>query len=268
MIAADERLKDWEIDLERRATEQVTDHDWGQAFINPSLPLIWDANWVLIEQPGLDFEEIREIAAEVLGGHGMEHRTVLVADLDAGEAMVPDVLATPGWSVERGVRMVLRGPPDREPEAEVREVGQDEIEPLRRELIRAGLPGSLRSVAGGGSTEETIDQLLGWDRRLGAAGGDRWFAAELDGKPASACRLLSMEGTGVGQVEDVGTLEPARGNGLARAVTMAAARASAADGNEVTFLGALADDWPRLMYAKLGFELLRENVAFRRRPGR
>ena len=109
MIAADERLKDWEIELERRATEEVTDHDWGQAFINPSLPLIWDANWVLIAQPGLGFEEIREIAGEVLGGHGMEHRTVLVADLDAGEAMVPDVLATPGWSVERGIRMVLRG---------------------------------------------------------------------------------------------------------------------------------------------------------------
>ena len=42
MIAADERLKDWEIELERRATEQVTDHEWGQSFINPSLPLIWD----------------------------------------------------------------------------------------------------------------------------------------------------------------------------------------------------------------------------------
>jgi hypothetical protein len=174
--------------------------------------------------------------------------------------MVPDVLARPGWSVERGVRMVLRRPPDREPEAEVREVRQVEVEPLRRELISAGLP------AAAGATEQTIDQLLEWDRRLGAAGGDRWFAAELDGQPASACRLLAMDGTGVGQVEDVGTLEPARGNGLARAVTMAAARASVADGNEVTFLGALADDWPRLMYAKLGFELLRENVAFRCRP--
>jgi hypothetical protein len=262
MIAADERLKDWEIELERRATEQVTEHDWGQSFINPSLPLIWDANWVLIEQPGLGFEEVAAIADEVLGGRGMAHRTVLVADLDAGEAMVPDVLARPGWSVERGVRMVLRGAPDREPEAEAREVRQVEVEPLRRELIRAGLP------AGAGATEQTIDQLLEWDRRLGAAGGDRWFVAELDGKPASACRLLSMEGTGVGQVEDVGTLESARGSGLARAVTMAAARASVADGNEVTFLGALADDWPRIMYAKLGFELLRENVAFRRRPPR
>ncbi len=78
--------------------------------------------------------------------------------------------------------------------------------------------------------------------------------------------LPPLAGEGIGQVEDVGTLPAARERGLGRAVTLAAAEASAAEGNELTYLGALADDWPRLMYAKLGFEEVGESFIFRRHP--
>ena len=251
------RIEDFEIELDRRATEELIEHDWGAAFLNPSVPLLWDANWVLIEQPGLRFAEIEAIADEVIGGAGMDHRTVFVRDQQAAREMRPDAVAR-GWGVEHTLQMVLREDPDREPEVEVREARQAEIEDLRRELITSGLPGA------GPVASATVHQLLAWDERLGEIAGDRWFVANHAGKPASACRLLA--GDGFGQVEDVGTLERAREQGLGSAVTLTAARASVAEGNEVTFLGALADDWPRLMYAKLGFEPLRESLVFRRRP--
>ena len=137
-------------------------------------------------------------------------------------------------------------------------MGEAQIEGLRRELIRDGLP------LVGTHTVLVVDQLLEWDRRLAKAGGDRWFLARADGEPAACCRLLARDG--IGQVEDVGTLPSARGRGLGRAVTLAAAEASVADGNQLTYLGALADDWPRLMYSKLGFDEVGESYVFRRTP--
>lgn len=89
------------------------------------------------------------------------------------------------------------------------------------------------------------------DRRFAAAAGDRWFLAP-SRDPASACCLLA--GDGIGQVESVATLPAARGRGLAQAAILAAVAASQEAGHRATFLGADADDWPRLMYEKLGFE--------------
>ncbi len=201
--------------------------------------------------------EIAALADEVIGGAGMEHRTALVRDMGAAEALLPDFEAL-GWEAERGLRMDWRRESDRESEVEVEEVRQDDLAELRRGLIGDGLP------IMGIDSAETIEQLLEWDRMIGRVGGDRWFLARADGRPAACCRLLARDG--IGQVEDVGTAPWARERGLGRAVTLAAARASAADGNELTYLGALADDWPRLMYEKLGFDEAGETLAFRRKP--
>ena len=59
---------------------------------------------------------------------------------------------------------------------------------------------------------------------------------------------------GSGQVEDVATLREARQRGLARAVVSAAIAASREAGHEHTCIAAVADDWPQLLYARLGFE--------------
>ncbi len=187
----------------------------------------------------------------------MEHRSVFFRDHGEAARLTADFEAL-GWNVERDVAMAWRRPPDRGSDIEVEEVGEAQIEGLRRELIRDGLP------VLGSHTAQTVDQLLEWDRRLAVGGGDRWFLARAEGEPAACCRLLARDG--IGQVEDVGTLPAARQRGLARAVTLAAAEASVADGNDLTYLGALADDWPRLMYSKLGFDEVGENYIFRRTP--
>ena len=53
-----QRIIDFELGLDGDASEQVVEHDWGASFLSPSIPLVWDANWVLIERPGMSAEEI------------------------------------------------------------------------------------------------------------------------------------------------------------------------------------------------------------------
>ena len=252
------RCLEWEIEREVRIAERVDRHEWGRVFLSPAIPLVWDANWVLIERAGLGASGIIEIADAAIGSAGMHHRTVVTLDPAEGSRLASEFEAR-GWEVDLGVCMVLEGVPDRESAIEVTERRQEEIEPLRRRLIREDL------AALGMDPVTTTKQLLEWSRRMGVADGDRWFVAPGD-EPSSACRLLSRDG--IGQVEDVGTVREARGQGLARAVTLAAVRASLAAGNELTYLAALANDWPRLLYARLGFEEVGNTYAFRRRPPR
>jgi hypothetical protein len=140
----------------------------------------------------------------------------------------------------------------------VREVGLDEIEALRRELIAEEMPDGIDEV------EATVDQLYELGVRYGAAGGDRWFIAPGAGEPLSACRLL-RQGR-IGQVEDVGTLERGRERGYAQAIVTAAVAAAQAAGDTTVFLTADAADWPQLLYARLGFEKVGDLTILRRRP--
>jgi predicted GNAT family acetyltransferase len=58
---------------------------------------------------------------------------------------------------------------------------------------------------------------------------------------------------GAAQIEDVNTLEPFRGRGLARQVVSFAAREALAGGADLVWLIADDNDWPKELYAKLGF---------------
>jgi predicted GNAT family acetyltransferase len=73
--------------------------------------------------------------------------------------------------------------------------------------------------------------------------------------PASRADLyLGRDGDGVvAQIENVLTDPPARGHGLARGVVTAAVRLALDSGATCVFLVADADDWPRELYARLGF---------------
>lgn len=239
-----DELLEFELGLDLKISEEIREYEWGRAFFCPSLPLVWDLNWVLVERPGLPAAEVIAVADEALASFG--HRTVAIRGEDDGARLARELEAVPEWEVETTVYMVWRSAPSSPPAVETRETPLADCEDLRRELIRAGLPAEAAA-----EPEATTEQLLEMSRRFGAAAGDRWFVAP-SGEPASACCLLS--GGDIGQVEDVGTLPAARGRGLAQAVVLAAASASREAGHRLTFLSADADDWPRLMYEKLGFE--------------
>lgn len=253
------RAHGWAIDLQVAIAERAERHDWGIACLSPGIDRVWDANWLLVEGGSLGAEEVAALADEVLGGAGMSHRTVGFRDPERGAALAPGFEAL-GWSAQEIVYMGWEGGEADLRGVAVEEVAQEGVLELRRQLIRGDL-----SRVGKEMGVKVVEQLLEYDRRLGAVAGDRWFAARSRaGELASCCRLLARDG--VGQVEDVGTLRRAREQGLGRAVTLAAAAASRGAGDELTFLAAEADDWPQAMYGGLGFEPIGSAWGFRRTP--
>jgi ribosomal protein S18 acetylase RimI-like enzyme len=84
------------------------------------------------------------------------------------------------------------------------------------------------------------------------AASSRLFAAFTEGEIGSFCALF-QEG-GIGQIDEVTTIERFRRRGLGSAVVEAGLRASLADGDQLTFLGADETDWPREWYERLDFE--------------
>ena len=264
-----DELLAFELALDEKVCDEVHRESWGRLFLTPTAPLIWDANWVGIEEVGLSVAQIVAIADDALGGEGFGHRTVCLLDQAdgrrVGEEVESEAAQWPRWEVERTRYMVWRGDAldpslvGGNAEVGVREVPLAEIEGLRRTLIA-----SEAVPSGVPEPQATVDQLFEIDRRYGGAGGDRWFTAPAAGESLSCCRLLS-DGR-IGQVEDVGTRQDARERGYGKAIVLAAVAAAQADGNAPIFLTAEAADWPQLMYANLGFETVGDLTILRRRP--
>jgi ribosomal protein S18 acetylase RimI-like enzyme len=246
-------LFEFELELRALLSERTQNHEWGRCFLSPGLPRVWDANWILIEREGIAAAEVAMLAEQALAG--FDHRTVVVADEEDGRRLAGEIVSLPGWEVDRTVYMAFEGEP-RAPDQEVVETPLDGFLDLRRDLIHSWLADSE-------AEEGTVEQLIEWNRRYGEIAGDRWFLAPAE-RAASACCLMARDG--IGQVENVGTLTAARGRGFAKAVALAALSASRADGNRITFLAADADDWPRLMYEKLGFVPCGDLTNLRRLP--
>ena len=85
--------------------------------------------------------------------------------------------------------------------------------------------------------------------------GHSWFThylVRLDGKPAAVARRATFDG--LSYLSSIGTARWARGRGLGRLVTLAAARDSLAAGSEWTYLGVFADNDAAIrLYEGIGF---------------
>jgi ribosomal protein S18 acetylase RimI-like enzyme len=212
----------------------------GRAILSPSLPEVYDMNFLRAERDAPADELAR--AADVL----MEdcfHRRV-----DA----VGGGLGALGWAATPHLVMAHRREPDRRVDTSaIREVGHDELAPVRHTRILRE-PWAEPAVA---------EQIAEGKRRVAAATQMRHFAAVVDGEIAAYCELRSDGRTA--QIEDVNTLEEFRGRGLGRALVQRAlddARAT----HDLVFLEALVDDWPRHLYTKLGFDVVDRRHLFLR----
>ena len=248
------RLVDFDLSLERDSSEIVEEFDWGRLIHNPETPAMYSGKYLEVRSTDLDANALAALADEVQGPlAGIEHRDVVPADPPHGERLVQGFSALGGWDVVRSLYMVHR----REPEREVDSA---------REIERAAVVSVRRAVAEDDPniSPEAVEQRLVRDDRLDGVGNSRWFAAPADGPPGASCALYGRDG--IGQVETVGTIPGSRRRGLARTVVFAAAEASQARGDELTFVVGDADGWAWKLYERLGFDYVGELCTFIRKP--
>ena len=237
--------------MRRGAAERSARHALGEAFFHDELPRVWVLNQLSVDA---DTDADGLIAALDALYADLPHRRAFVERPDVGERLAPALRAA-GWLVERDVFMVLRRDRDRAA-----------LPGLAREVDEA----TIRAVEARTIAEEpygepaVIEQLLASRSRFGRAGRARYFVAAGDG--VDGCHATLYSDGVVAQIEDVGTLKAMRGRGLARAACSAALDAATEAGHELVFIVADDEDWPKDLYAKLGFDPVGRPWAFTR-PG-
>jgi ribosomal protein S18 acetylase RimI-like enzyme len=233
---------------EEGVCDEVATTPHGTALLTPSLPLVWQVNAIRVEDPDATVDELVAEADEVQAAFG--HRKLLVHDEEHGARLAPG-FEKAGWNVFRVLIMVRDQPPDTVPEpgagGEVsRDVGAAALAAFRREQPF-------------GWQEEAVRQLAGMDRRFDEVLAARDFASPPE-DPACSCRLYTHDG--LGQVDEVGTVEARRRRGYARAAVAAAADAAAAGGCEQVLIVTDAADWPQHLYRSLGFHEIGSTYEF------
>ena len=243
--------------LQDHSAERSEPFRWGRAVLNDTFHRVYDLNTLRVEDPGSDVtvEGLVEEAERIHAPAGHEHRRVVVPDELLGERLGPGFRAL-GWEVRRFLFMgQLRQPDDPAVRADVREIDRAAHWEAKRWFM-AGAPEAFDDVV--------ITQLLEKDRLKEEIVDFRRFGVEADGSVVSVCELYSDGATA--QVEDVSTREPYRGRGYARSTVLTAARAARGAGCDFVFLVADEDDWPKELYAKLGFDRLGIVYDFLRLP--
>jgi GNAT superfamily N-acetyltransferase len=251
-----DRIRAFERELERRCANLTEPTAFGTAFVNPEFPLRYDSSFVWVERSvrGVDADSLAADADRVLGEHGVAHREIYVDDDAEGARLAPGFLDL-GWSADHLVIMAQRRPPEPRPHVEVREVGFDRARPVIEAVLRARP--DVRD-------EEEVRQLVDFRGLLERRVGARFFVGLSEGAPVGVCEVYAFDG--VAQIEDVNTLDGFRGRGVGSAVVLGAARWARARGCEVVFLVADAADWPKDLYARLGFDPVDRFWSFLRTP--
>jgi predicted GNAT family acetyltransferase len=224
-----------------RIAERLERTRYGTALFVDSLPRVHWVNTVAVDLGvRATAGELAADAADVQRAAGLEHHRLSISD-ELGDEVEPGLRGL-GWNVERLLVMPHRGGGRDVDTSAVAEMDPAELEPAWAVGIRATIP-----------DEETVRQLVAAQHRRRLAHDVRYFGARVDGEIASYCELFSDGETA--QIESVMTREAFRGRGLASAVVTAALRDARARGHSLVFLCADDADWPKELYAKLGFDV-------------
>jgi GNAT superfamily N-acetyltransferase len=240
----------------RRALELIATGDMGGERTEPSrfgvavfdarVPLRYDSNYLLVE------ELPASVSAEELAGEAgrFDRPMIMVRHQPTGARLAPGFAAL-GWQLHRGLLMAHRRPPHRTAPTElVREVDEATLRPARRGQL-TGYPWATPAV---------VDQLLDAKLLIARAVRARFFAVVVGGQVVTYTDLYDDGRTA--QIEDVATLAEHRGHGYASAVVLRALQEARQSGCDLVFLAADEDDWPKVLYRRLGFDDLGRYVKF------
>jgi ribosomal protein S18 acetylase RimI-like enzyme len=223
---------------------------FGIATLTPDLPLRHDSNYLRVDRLPADVTaaQVAADADRALAGIGLSHRVVMARDEETGERLAPGFAAL-GWEVSRSIVMALHRPSERQADLTL-------VSEVDAGLLAAPRMRQIQTYPWG--SEEVARQLVAAKQRIPAR--TRFFAALDGGEPVSWADLYVDEGTA--QIEDVATLEPYRGRGLASAVVLRAVHEARSSGAQLVFLVADADDWPQELYGRLGFDEIGRYLKF------
>lgn len=239
----------------RRTVESLADESMpagpGWMARSHSLPDVFSLNCLHVTRPAAVAEILRSVDE---AGAGLSYRHIVAEDLQVARELEAS-LRPGGWKVEREVLMALAGPPGREVDTRaVTELGAEEmLELMRRWWAEVGVTASASETA----------QLAECTRREGALWNEVVFGARDESGAAVAVTKLRSKGA-TGWVEDVYTVPEARERGLARMLVTHATRLARAAGNDLTFIIADDDDWPKHLYEEIGFRATGRRWAFHR----
>ena len=215
----------------------------GTVLSTPSLPGAWSVNCLRLEgpHPGLTLTDADALCAARLPDLPFRH--IRVEDEATAERMAGSARAE-GWRVEREVIMVLRDPPHGDVDtSRVREGDLQEVLDLTDVWYRED---------GMATSEQVAADLREMSRREHDATPERRFV--VDDPPGRPAAMTSMrERDRVCQLEDVYALRDVRGRGHARALVSHATAFARRDRHDLVFIVADEDDWPKALYASVGF---------------
>jgi len=221
----------------------------GVALLSPSIRDVYDANYLSVEVATASAAELALEAEAAMEGHF--HRRVIV---EQGTPGVAGEFSLLGYGLATHLVLVHETEPDRLVDTSmVREVALDDLLEVRHAATLAEPWGD----------EEIARQLDGSKRLIAGAVPTRFFAAFADGDVAAYCEVRSSGS--VAQIEDVEAVAQFRGRGLGRAIVQHALEEARRE-HDVVFLEALADDWPRELYGKLGFRVVDRRDFYTRLP--
>jgi GNAT superfamily N-acetyltransferase len=233
---------------------EVQELEEGWAVRTPSLPEVWGLNHVRVRD-AITPERAVGLCQEHLEGLGYHQ---LYVEHEPTGRRLAQALAPEGWKVEVELHSVLERGPDRETDTSgVMEPDEEDELALMRRWISED---ETVHVTEDGLRQLLESQRLTWRARRARRLGIR------DPDGALAGITLVFSAGPVAQVEDVYVIPEARGRGYARALVTRAAALARPD-HELTFIVADDDNWPKKLYAKLGFEPVGRTWLFHHRLG-
>ncbi len=94
---------------DRLLADRVETLAWGEALLTPTLPRVHDGNFVVVESD-VGADEVAAEADRVMGGIGLHHRRVNLADDEVAARLAPG-LGGLGWEAQRFLIMAVRTRP-------------------------------------------------------------------------------------------------------------------------------------------------------------
>jgi GNAT superfamily N-acetyltransferase len=211
-------------------------------------PRYYDFNVVRVEDDTqMSQQALMAFADDAL--RGLAHRRVDFELAQAGEALRSGFQAS-GWKAERLLWMRHEASPPPDPDVAVEEVAYDAVHDLRLTWHDEDSP------------TEGLTELHRWEREIALCRHTRVLAVREAGSPVAFAQL-ERDG-GAAEIAQVYVHPSRRGNGLGRAVTLAAIAAA----GDVRDLWICADDEDRAkeLYTRLGFRPAWATIEFLRPP--